>query len=56
MPLRRRISLVAAATVAVAVAIAVLISYFAVRDQLLGQVDNALRAQAATIQSNPATR
>jgi hypothetical protein len=38
MPLQKRISLVAAATVAVAVAIAVLISYFVVRDQLVGQV------------------
>lgn len=49
MPLRRRISLVAAATVAVAVAIAVLISYFAVKGQLLGQIDNELRAQATLI-------
>ncbi|HEX3802896.1 MAG TPA: HAMP domain-containing sensor histidine kinase [Solirubrobacteraceae bacterium] len=52
MPLRKRISLVAAATVAVAVAIAVLISYFVVRDQLLTQVDNSLRAQAAAILSS----
>jgi two-component system, OmpR family, sensor histidine kinase MprB len=49
MPLHRRISLVAAATVAVAVAIAILISYFAVRQRLLSQVDNSLRAEAATI-------
>ena len=49
MSLRRRISLVAAASVAAAVAIAILISYFAVRDQLLHQVDNSLRAQAAGI-------
>lgn len=47
MPLRRRISLVAAATVAVAVAIAVLVSYFAVRNQLVGQIDSELRAEAA---------
>ncbi len=49
MPLRRRISLVAAATVAAAVGIAILISYFAVRDQLFSQVDSSLRAEAATI-------
>jgi two-component system sensor histidine kinase MprB len=52
MPLQKRISLVAAATVAVAVAFAVLISYFAVRDQLVGQVSNELRNQASAIQSN----
>jgi len=50
MSLRRRISLVAAATVAVAVAIAILISYFAVRNQLVGQIDNELRAQAVRVQ------
>jgi two-component system, OmpR family, sensor histidine kinase MprB len=51
MPLRKRISLVAAATVAVAVAIAILISYFAVRDELVGQIDNELTAQAELIQN-----
>ena len=51
MPLQKRISLVAAATVAVAVAFAVLISYFAVRDQLVGQVSNELRDQAAAIKA-----
>jgi two-component system, OmpR family, sensor histidine kinase MprB len=49
MPLRKRISFVAAATVAVAVAIAVLVSYFAVRNQLVGQINNELQAQAAAI-------
>jgi two-component system sensor histidine kinase MprB len=53
MPLRKRISLVAAAAVAVAVAIAVIASYFAVRHQLLGQIDNELRAQAAAVERNP---
>jgi two-component system sensor histidine kinase MprB len=53
MPLRKRISLVAAAAVAVAVAIAVAVSYFAVRHQLLGQIDNELRAQAAAVERNP---
>ena len=51
MSLRRRISLVAASAVAVAVGIAILISYFAVKNQLLGQIDNELRAQAALIQA-----
>lgn len=50
MPLRKRISLVAAGTVAVAVAIAMISAYFIVRSQLVGQIDNELVAQAATIQ------
>ncbi len=49
MTLRRRITLVAAAAVAVAVAIAMLISYYAVRHELLNQVDSSLRGQATTI-------
>ncbi|MGC9222074.1 MAG: sensor histidine kinase [Solirubrobacteraceae bacterium] len=53
MPLRRRISLVAAATVALAVGVAMVIAYFAVRNQQIGQVDSELRAQAAQIQTNP---
>jgi len=52
MTLRKRISLVAAATVAVGVAIAVLISYFAVRGQLDGQINNELHAQAAQIEGH----
>lgn len=51
MTLRKRISLVAAATVAVAVAIAVMISYFAVRNQMVGQLDTELKAQAQAIQA-----
>jgi two-component system sensor histidine kinase MprB len=35
------------------VAIAIIISYFAVRDQLLRQVDNTLLAQAQRVESNP---
>ena len=50
MPLRRRVGLVAGAAVGVAVVIASIISYFVVRDQLRGQVDNALRAQAVAIE------
>jgi two-component system sensor histidine kinase MprB len=53
MPLRRRITLVAATTVACAVAIAILISYFAVRNQLYGQVNNELRDQAAQYEGSP---
>jgi two-component system sensor histidine kinase MprB len=53
MLLRRKISIVAAAAVAIAVAIAVLISYFAVKDQLVGQIDNALQAQAQRVDANP---
>jgi two-component system, OmpR family, sensor histidine kinase MprB len=47
--LRRRIGVIAAASVAIAVLIAVLVSYFVVRDQLRSQVDSALRQQEAAI-------
>lgn len=50
MALRKRISLVAAAVVAIAVAIAVLLSYYTVRNQLTGQINNELQAQAAMIE------
>jgi two-component system sensor histidine kinase MprB len=50
MPLRRRLALVAAATVAVAVVLAACVCYFVVRGQLRGQVDSALRAQAFAVQ------
>jgi two-component system sensor histidine kinase MprB len=50
MPLRKRVTLVAAAAVAVAVAIAVAASYVVVRNQLLGQVDTELSAQAQAIE------
>ncbi len=49
MSLRKRLSLIAAASVAVAVLIAVLVSYLVVRDQLRGQVDSALRGQAGAV-------
>ncbi len=49
MPLRRRISLVAAAAVGVAVVLATGIAYLVVRDQLRGTVDNALKAQASAV-------
>ena len=50
MPLRKRVSLAAAGAVAAAVTIAVMACYFVVRDQLLGQVDNELSAQAHQIE------
>ena len=50
MSLRRRIGLIAAASVAAAVLIAVLVSYFVVRDQLRGQVDTALKEQETVVQ------
>jgi two-component system sensor histidine kinase MprB len=53
MPLRRRITLVAAAVVAVAVAAAVVVSFYAVRGQLMGQIDNELTEQAVQVQNNP---
>jgi two-component system, OmpR family, sensor histidine kinase MprB len=53
MPLRKRISLVAATTVAFAVAIAVIVCFIAVRDQMVGQIDSELRSQADSGQSQP---
>ena len=50
MSLRRRISYVAAAAVAVAILLAALTCYWVVRSQLRGQVDDALRAQAAAVE------
>ena len=52
MQLRRRVGMVAAVAVGIAVLLVAIVSYFVVRHQLLGQVDNALRAQAGTIQHN----
>ena len=51
MPLRRRLSLIAAASVAIAVVLVALVAYLLVRDQLRTQVDGALQAQAAAIAS-----
>ncbi len=50
MSLRQRITLVGAAAVAVAVVLACAAAYVAVRGELLGQVDDELRQQAATMQ------
>ncbi len=46
MPLRRRLTVVAAVAVAVAVALACVVAYLAVRGELISQVDQALTAQA----------
>jgi two-component system sensor histidine kinase MprB len=51
MPLRRRVALAAAGTVALAILIAAIVCYLVVRGQLRGQVDDALRAQAVAIQN-----
>ncbi len=50
MSLRRRISFVAAAAVAIAIVLAACVCYFVVRGQLRGQVDSALKAQASAAQ------
>ncbi len=52
MTLRRRITLIAAGAVAIAVGLAMLVAYFAVRNQLFGQIDDSLRAQAAQDDTN----
>jgi two-component system sensor histidine kinase MprB len=49
--LRKRLSLIAAASVAVAVLIAVAVSYMVVRSQLRGQIDDSLNAQAQAVQN-----
>jgi two-component system sensor histidine kinase MprB len=49
--LRKRLTLIAAASVGVAVLIAVAASYVVVRSQLLGEVDDSLRAQETVVQS-----
>lgn len=51
MSLRRRLSIIAAASVAIAVVIVALVAYLLVRDQLLTQVDGALQAQAQAVQN-----
>jgi two-component system sensor histidine kinase MprB len=51
MSLRKRLTMIAAASVAVAVLLALGISYMVVRSQLRGQVDDSLRAQAQAIET-----
>jgi two-component system sensor histidine kinase MprB len=55
MTLRRRVGVAAAIAVAIAVILVAAISYWVVRGQLRGQVDDALRAQATAILQNPFT-
>ncbi len=50
MSLRRRLALIAAASVAVAVLIAAGVCYLVVRSQLRGQIDTELTTQASTVQ------
>ncbi len=56
MTLRKRLSLIAAASAAVAVTIAVLVCYMVVRSQLLGQVDSQLNEQAQLVESQGVSR
>jgi two-component system, OmpR family, sensor histidine kinase MprB len=53
MSFRARLALVAAAAVALAVVAASLVVWFAVRNQLYGQLDQTLRADAAAITNGP---
>jgi two-component system, OmpR family, sensor histidine kinase MprB len=50
MPLRKRLALVSAAAVGVAVVLAAFVCYLVVRDQLLSQVDSALKGQAILVE------
>src|SRR5450755_2652173 len=51
MSLRKRLTIIAAASVAVAVLLALVACYAIVRSQLRGQVDDSLRAQAQAVQN-----
>jgi two-component system sensor histidine kinase MprB len=51
MALRRRLSIIAAASVGVAILLAVAICYAVVRGQLLGSIDDSLRAQQTAVES-----
>jgi two-component system, OmpR family, sensor histidine kinase MprB len=50
LTLRKRLAWAAASAVALAVFLAAIVCYFVVRHQLLGQVDNSLRAEAVAVQ------
>jgi two-component system, OmpR family, sensor histidine kinase MprB len=50
MPLRRRISMVAAAAVAIVIVLVAAVSYVVVREQLRSQVDGALQGQALLVE------
>jgi two-component system sensor histidine kinase MprB len=50
MPLRRRLSIIAAASVGIAILAAAAVCYLVVRNQLRSQVDDSLRAQQAQVE------
>ena len=50
MALRRRLSIIAAASVGIAILIAVLVCYAVVRNQLRGSIDDSLRAQQTVVE------
>jgi two-component system sensor histidine kinase MprB len=54
MSFRARIALVSAAAVALAIVVASIVVYFVVRDQLVGSVDDGLRARAKVFVNIPA--
>jgi two-component system, OmpR family, sensor histidine kinase MprB len=49
VPLRRRLAIACASAVGLAILLAAIVVYVVVRQQLLGQVDNELRAQAGLV-------
>jgi two-component system sensor histidine kinase MprB len=49
--LRKRLTIIAAASVAIAVLLALVACYAVVRSQLRGQIDNSLRAQAQAVEN-----
>ena len=49
MPLRRRLAIACASAVALAILVAAIVVYVVVREQLLGQVDSELHAQASLV-------
>jgi two-component system sensor histidine kinase MprB len=50
MPLRRRLSIIAAASVGIAILAAAAICYVVVRSQLRGQIDDSLKAQMQSVE------
>jgi two-component system sensor histidine kinase MprB len=50
VPLRKRIGIAAAAAVGVAVVIAAVVSYLVVSNELYGQIDDSLRAEATAVE------
>jgi hypothetical protein len=50
--LRKRLTLIAGASVGIAIVLAALVVYLVVRGQLRGQADDTLKAQAVLVQQN----